>query len=153
MGVGPVAQLARSSDANAMGYILGSSGLDLYRYKLDRQVAALTNPVAYLAEKKDAVDTLINPATITASINAETFAIGQAVGFPGYPVVGAQPNAAQYMPVASPFVKDLAANKVIEKIKQDLAIIDIQFPSSIDEIAKKKPKKRIKGRVEAGDQL
>jgi len=47
----------------------------------------------------------------------------------------------------------LAANKVLDKIKQDLAILDMQYPSSIDEIAKKKQKKRIKGRVEAGDHL
>jgi len=50
-------------------------------------------------------------------------------------------------------LSDLAANKVRNRIKQDLAIIDMQYPSSIDEIAKKKQKKRIKGRVEAGDQL
>jgi hypothetical protein len=47
----------------------------------------------------------------------------------------------------------VATNKVLEKIKQDLAMIDMQFPSSIDEIAKKKQKKRIKGKVEAGDQF
>jgi len=46
----------------------------------------------------------------------------------------------------------LAANKDLDNIKQNLAIIDMQFPSSIDEIAKKK-EKRIKGRVEAGDHL
>jgi len=55
--------------------------------------------------------------------------------------------------VAAPFVRDLAANKVLEKLKQDLALIDMQFPSSIDEVAKKKQKKRIKGKVEAGDHL
>jgi len=60
---------------------------------------------------------------------------------------------AAYASIASPFVRDLAANKVLDKIKQDLAILDMQYPSSIDEIAKKKKKKRIKGRVEAGDHL
>jgi len=132
---------------------LGSSGLDLYRYKLDRQVAALNDPVAYLTAKKDAVDALIDPAAITASINAETHAIGRTLGYPGYLVAGNRPNAAQYAIIASPFVRDLAANKVLDNIKQNLAIIDMQFPSSIDEIAKKKQEKRIKGRVEAGDHL
>jgi len=60
---------------------------------------------------------------------------------------------AAYAPLALPFVRELAANKVLEKLRQDLAMIDIRFPSSIDEIAKKKQKKRIKGKVEAGDQL
>jgi len=52
MGTGSIAGLARSSNANAVGYILGSSGLDLYKYKLGREVDALNNPVAYLTEKK-----------------------------------------------------------------------------------------------------
>jgi len=61
-------------------------------------------------------------------------------------------QAVAYAPLALPFVRELAAKKVLEKI-MDLAMIDIQFPSSIDEIAKKKQKKRIKGRVEASDHL
>jgi len=52
MGSGPMAALAGSSNANAIGYILGSSGLDLYRYKLGREVDALNDPVAYLTAKK-----------------------------------------------------------------------------------------------------
>jgi len=62
-------------------------------------------------------------------------------------------DANAYASLAAPFVRDLAANKVLERIKQDLAMIDMQYPNSIDEIAKKKQKKRIKGKVEAGDQL
>jgi len=38
-----------------------------------------------LTAKKDAVDALINPAVITASINDETFAVGHNLGYPGYP--------------------------------------------------------------------
>jgi len=52
MGVGPMAGLAGSSTSNAVGYILGSSGLDLYKYKLGREVDALNNPAAYLTAKK-----------------------------------------------------------------------------------------------------
>jgi len=44
-----MAGLAGSSNANAVGYILGASGLDLYKYKLGR---ALDDPVAYLTAKK-----------------------------------------------------------------------------------------------------
>jgi len=57
------------------------------------------------------------------------------------------------VPMVPPFVRDLAANKVLDRIKQDLAIIDIQYPSLADKVAKKKEKKRIKGRVEAGDPI
>jgi len=116
---------------------LGSSGLDLYKYKLGRKVDALNNLVAYLTAKKDAVDALINPATIKTSINNETFAIGRTLGYPGANPAAVPADAAAYAPVAAPFVRDLAANKVLEKIKQDLAMIDMQFPNSI-EIAKKK---------------
>jgi len=52
MGTGSIARLARSSNANAVGYILGASGLDLYKYKLGREVSALNNPAAYLTAKK-----------------------------------------------------------------------------------------------------
>jgi len=114
---------------------------------------ALNDPAAYLTAKKNAVNTLINPATITNSINAETFAIGGTLGFPGANPVALPADANAYDLTAAPFVRDLAANKVLEKIKQDLAMIDMQYPNSIDEIAKKKQKKRIKGKVEAGDQL
>jgi len=62
-------------------------------------------------------------------------------------------NANAYAPVAAPFIRDLAANKVLERIKQDLAMIDMQYPNSVDEVANKKQKKRIKGRVEASDQI
>jgi len=51
MGSGPVAAIAGSSNPNAVGYILGASGLDLYRYKLDREVSALNDPAAYLTAK------------------------------------------------------------------------------------------------------
>jgi len=153
MGTGSIAGLAGSSNANAVGYILGASGLDLYKYKLGREVDALNDPAAYLTAKKDAVNALIDPAAITASINNETFVIGGTLGFPGANPEAVPANAGAYAPVAAPFVRELAANKVLEKIKQDLAMIDMQFPNSIDEIAKKKQKKRIKGKVEAGDQL
>jgi len=36
-------------------------------------------------------------------------------------------DVAAYAPLAAPFFRDLAANKVLEKIKQDLAMIDMQF--------------------------
>jgi len=152
MGTGPIAGLAGSSNANAVGYILGASGLDLYKYKLGREVDALNDPAAYLTAKKDAVNALIDPTAITNSINAETFAIGGTLGFPGANPAAAPANAVAYAPLAAPFVRDLAANKVLERIKQDLSMIDMQYPNSIDEIAKKQ-KKRIKGKVEAGDQL
>jgi len=41
MGAGPVAGVAGISNANALGYIIGSSGLDLYRYKLDPRLLLL----------------------------------------------------------------------------------------------------------------
>jgi len=85
MGSGPMATLARSSNANAVGYILGSSGLNLYRYKLDRQVNALNDPAAYLTAKKHEIDLLVNTTSITDDINNETFTIGNALGFPGKP--------------------------------------------------------------------
>jgi len=47
-----MAGLAGSSNASAVGYILGSSGLDLYNYKLGKEIDALNNPVAYLTNKK-----------------------------------------------------------------------------------------------------
>jgi len=153
MGTGALAGLAGSSNASAVGYILGSSGLDLYKYKLGREIEALNNPANYLTAKKDAVDALINPATITTSINNETFTIGRTLGFPGAApgVVPADANA--YAGVAAPFIRDLAANKVLEKIKQDLAMIDMQYPNSIDDIAKKKRKKIIKKKIETGENL
>jgi len=52
MGTGPMARFAGSSNADAVGYILGANGLDLYNYKLDREVDALNDPVAYLMAKK-----------------------------------------------------------------------------------------------------
>jgi len=52
MGSGPIAALAGSTSLNALGYILGSTGLDLKRYKLDKEVDALNYPTAYLTAKK-----------------------------------------------------------------------------------------------------
>jgi len=94
---------------------------------------------------------LIDPATITTSINNETFAIGGTLGYPG--AAGVSANANAYALVAAPFVRDLATNKVLERIKQDLAMIDMQFPNSVDEVAKKKQKKIIKGKIETGENL
>jgi len=155
MGTGAVAGLAGASNASAVGYILGSSGLDLYKYKLGREIDALNNPAAYLTAKKDAVDALIDPVAITASINDETFAIGGTLGFPGVVNAAANPpaDANAYARDAAPFVRDLAANKVLERIKQDLAMIDVQYPNSIDEIAKKKRKKIIKNKISTGEDL
>jgi len=151
IGSGPIAGLAGSSNASAVGYILGSSGLNLYNYKLGREIEALNDPATYLRDKKNAVDALINLRRIKNDINHKTFTIGQTLGFPGAAPGVANANA--YAAVAAPFVRDLTANIVLEKLKRDLAIIDMQFPSSIDELAKKKQKKRIKGKVEAGDHL
>jgi len=153
IGTGPIARLAGSSNANAVGYILGASGLDLYKYKMGREIDALNNPVAYLTAKKDAVDVLISLARIATSINDETFAIGNTLGFPGANPAAAPADANAYAHVAAPFVRDLAANKVLERIKEDLAMIDMQYPNLIDEIAKKKQKKKIRSKVEVGDQL
>jgi len=153
MGTGPIAGLAGSSNASAVGYILGSSGPDLYKYKLGREINALKDPAAYLTAKKNAADALVDPAAITTSINNEKFAIGGTLGFPGANPAAPPANTNAYAVLAVPFVRDLAANKVLERIKQDLAMIDMQYPNSIDEVAKKKQMKRIKGRVEAGDQL
>jgi len=52
MGTGAIARLAGSSNASAVGYILGSSGLDLYKYKLGREIEALNDPATYLRDKK-----------------------------------------------------------------------------------------------------
>jgi len=52
MGSGPMATIVGSTNENALGYIMGASGLDLYRYKLDREVDALNDPAAYLKAKK-----------------------------------------------------------------------------------------------------
>jgi len=153
MGTGAIAGLAGSSAESAVGYILGSSGLDLYKYKLGKEIDALNDPAAYLTAKKNAVDTLINPVTIKNDINTETFTIGRTLGFPGASLAAHRADAGAYSPHAAPFVRDLAANKVLEKLKQDLALIDMQYPSLIDEIAKKKQRKRIKGKMEAGDNL
>jgi len=49
MGTGPMAGLAGSSNASTVGYILGASGLDLYKYKLGREVDALNDPVCQSA--------------------------------------------------------------------------------------------------------
>jgi len=153
MGSGPIAGLAGSSNTSAVSYILGSSGLDLSKYKLGKEIDALNDPANYLTNKKNAVDVLINLTAITNSINNETFAIGGTLGFPGASINAHRANADAYAAMAAPFVRDLAANKVLEKLKQDLDLIDMQFPSSIDEVAKKKQKKRIKGKVEASDHL
>jgi len=154
MGTGAVAGLAGSTNESAVGYILGSSGLDLYKYKLDREITALNNPAAYLTAKKDAVDLLINPTTIKTNINREAFRIGEMLGFPGKAAAAGNPgNADLYAPMASPFVRDLAANQVLEKLKQDLALIDVQYPNSIDEVAKKKRKKIIKNKISTGEDL
>jgi len=50
--------------------------------------------MAYLTTKKDAVDALIDPAAITASINAEKHAISRTLGYPGYLAAGNRPDAA-----------------------------------------------------------
>jgi len=110
MGTGAMAGLAGSSNASAVGYILGSSGLDLYKYKLGRE---LNVPANYLTAKKNAVDALINLARIRDDINRKTFTIGGTLGFPG--AVGAPANVNAYARVAAPFVRDLATNKVLEK--------------------------------------
>jgi len=52
MGSGSMASSVGSTNPNALGYIMGASGLDLYRNKLDREVDALNDPVAYLTAKK-----------------------------------------------------------------------------------------------------
>jgi len=153
IGSGPIAGLAGSSNASAVGYILGSSGLNLYNYKLGREIEALNDPATYLRNKKNAVDVLINSRRIRNDINRKTFTIGETLGFPGAAPGVVPPNANAYATVAAPFVRDLAANIVLEKLKRNLAIIDMQFPSSIDEVAKKKQKKRIKGKIEASDHL
>jgi len=153
MGTGAVAGLAGSSNASAVGYILGSSGLDLYKYKLGKEIDALNDPATYLRDKKNAVDALIDPTAITASINNETFAIGGVLGFPGSSANAHRADADAYSAVAAPFVRDLAANKVLEKLKQDLALIDMQYPNSIDKVAKKRQKKKIKGKIATGEHL
>jgi len=153
MGTGAVAGLAGASNANAVGYILGSSGLDLYKYKLGREIDALNNPAAYLTAKKDAVDALISPAIIENNINNETLAIGRILGYPGLAPNAVPLNANAYARIALPFVRELAANKVLERLKENLAMIDIQYPNSIDQIAKKKRKKIIKSKIETGEDL
>jgi len=153
MGTGAMAGLAGSSNASAVAYILGSSGLDLYKYKLGKEIDALNDPATYLTNEKNDVDALINLVTITTSINNETFAIGGTLGFPGASIAGHRADANAYSVVAAPFVRDLAANKVLEKLKQDLALIDMQYPSSIDEVAKKRQKKKIKGKIATGEHL
>jgi len=95
MGSGSIAGLAGSSNASAVSYILGSSGLDLYKYKLGREIEALNDPVAYLRDKKNAVDALINLRRIREDINRKTFTIGRTLGFPGA-VGGAPANANAY---------------------------------------------------------
>jgi len=153
MGTGPIAGLIGSSNASAVGYILGASSLDLYNYKLGREIEALNDPANYLTAKKNAVNTLLSLGRIRNDINCKTFTIGKTLGFPREAPGVVPPHADAYALVAAPFVRDLATNIVIEKLKRDLAIIDMKFPSSIDEVAKKKQKKRIKGKVEAGDHL
>jgi len=153
MGSGPIAALAGSSNASAVGYILGSSGLDLYKYKLGREIEALNDPATYLRDKKNAVDELLDSGKIRYDINRMTFVIGRELGFPGAAPGIVPGNSNAYAGVAAPFVRDLAANKVLEKIKQDLAIINMQYPESIDEIAKKKRKKIIKWKIKTGEHL
>jgi len=65
-----------------------------------------------LTAKKNAVDALIDPAAITTSINNETFAVGGTLGFPGAAPGVVPTNANAYAPIAAPFVRDLATNKV-----------------------------------------
>jgi len=110
MGTGAVAGLAGSSNASAVGYILGSSGLDLYKYKLGKEIDALNDPTTYLTNKKNAVDALINLLAITANINNETFAIGGTLGYPGASLAAHRADANGYSSIAAPFVRDLAAN-------------------------------------------
>jgi len=52
MGSGPIAGLAGSSTTSAVSYILGSSGLDLYKYKLGKEIDALNDPATYYTNKK-----------------------------------------------------------------------------------------------------
>jgi len=153
MGTGAIAGLAGSTNESAVGYILGSSGLDLYKYKLGREIDALNNPAAYLTAKKDAVDALINPVTIRTDINNEAYAVGRILGYPGMPPNSLPLGANGYARFASPFVRELAANKVLKRLKENLAMIDMQYPNSIDEIAKKKRKKIIKNKIETGEDL
>jgi len=153
MGTGAIAGLAGSSNESAVGYILGSSGLDLYKYKLDREITALNNPAAYLTAKKNAVDVLIDSATIKDDINTETHRIGGILGYPGMPPDALPLGANGYARYASPFVRDLAANNVLKNLKEKLALIDMQYPNSIDEIAKKKRKKIIKNKISTGEDL
>jgi len=77
IGSGPIAGLAGSSNASAVSYILGSSGLNLYNYKLGREIEALNDPVTYLRNKKNAVDALINSRRIRNDINRKTFTLGK----------------------------------------------------------------------------
>jgi len=77
-----------------------------------------------LIAKKAAIDALIDPAAITASINNETFAVGHNLGYPGNSAANPA-DAAAYTLLALPFVRELAANKVLEKLIQDLDMIDI----------------------------
>jgi len=153
MGSGPIAGLAGSSNTSTVGYILGSSGLDLYKYKLGREIEALNDPATYLRDKKNAVDELIDSEKIRYDINRMTFVIGRNLGFPGAAPGDVPRNSNAYARVAAPFVRDLAANKVLEKIKQDLAVINMQYPESIDEIAKKRQKKKIKWKIKTGEHL
>jgi len=82
-----------------------------------------------------------------------TFVIGRKLGFPGAVPGNAPGGPIAYSHVAAPFVRDLAANIVLKNIKQDLALIDMQYPESIDEIAKKRQKKKIKGKIKTGEHL
>jgi len=127
MGTGAVAGLAGSSNASAVGYILGSSCLDLYKYKLGREIEALNDCATYLRDKKNAVDALINSERIRDDINCRTFIIGRDLGFPGAAPGVVPRNSNAYACVAAPFVRDLAANKVLKKIKRDLAMINMQY--------------------------
>jgi len=90
---------------------------------------------------------------IRDDINCRTFIIGRNLGFPGAAPGDVPRNSNAYARVAAPFVRDLAANKVLEKIKRDLAMINMQYPESIDEIAKKKRKKIIKWKIKTGENL
>jgi len=109
--------------------------------------------MTYLTNKKNAVNTLLNLRRIRNDINHKMFTIGETLGFPGAAPGVVPPDANTYALVAAPFVRNLAANIVLEKLKRNLAIIDMQYPSSIDEVAKKRQKKKIEGKIETGQHL
>jgi len=48
----------------------------LYKYKLDKEITALTDPMAYLRAKRTAVNAVIDLAAIRAEIGAKAFRVG-----------------------------------------------------------------------------